>query len=270
MCRPDPQRAHHRQMQRIHLTPCLPSLSRPFAPCTWPPCSATRVFSPGDLLRLMWSTCRGVPCAQSTILDVTLASLMGSHSVVLWSFVVHAYAAMDGGAGVENEMSYRNVLSGAQVFCYCVSACRQLRLPTSRGKRQLAWCCLRGWPVPGKGVRTGGRLHPGLAGERLPKQRPKPCSCFRRPRGCGALPRRRPWFLWVPSAHRGLLRACLPARLAPVRCSHARQVLVRLSRTVSLPSCVLAALGCFAPVVLPDLGPLPFSLHYPGHPVWGC
>ena len=29
----------------------------------------------------------------------------------------------------------------------------------------------------GKGVRTGGRPHPGLARERLPKQRPKPCSC---------------------------------------------------------------------------------------------
>ena len=49
---------------------------------------------------------------------------------------------MDGGAGVEKEMSYRNVLSGAQVFCYCVSTCRQLRLPTSRSKRQLARCCL--------------------------------------------------------------------------------------------------------------------------------
>ena len=85
---------------------------------------------------------------------------------------VQAHAAMDGGAGVETEMPCRNVLSGAQVFRYCVSICRQQRLPTSRSKRQLAWCCLGGWPVLGKGVRTGGRLHPGRAGERLLKQRP--------------------------------------------------------------------------------------------------
>ena len=61
-------------------------------------------------------------------------------------------------------MPNRNVLSGAQVFRYCFSMCRQLRLPTSRSKRQLAWCCLAGLPVLGKGVQMGGRLHPGLAG----------------------------------------------------------------------------------------------------------
>ena len=55
MCPPDPQRARRRQMQRIHLTPCLPSSSCPFVPCSWLPCSASRVVSPGDLLRLIWS-----------------------------------------------------------------------------------------------------------------------------------------------------------------------------------------------------------------------
>ena len=64
--------------------------------------------------------------------------------------VVQATAAMAGGAGVETEMSCRIVLSGARVFVCCVVTCRQQRLPT--------------W--------TGGRLHPGLAGERLLKQSP--------------------------------------------------------------------------------------------------
>ena len=69
------------------------------------------------------------------------------------------------------------------------------------------------------------------------------CFClYRRPRGCGALPRRRSWFLarrlWVPSRP----IACLPAR----------------------PLCPCTG---FAPVALPSLGPRAFSLHDPGHPV---
>ena len=57
---------------------------------------------------------------------------------------------------------------------------RQQRLTTNGSTRQHALtpgCTL--WLSTG--VRTGGRLHPGPAG--VPKQRPKPCSCFRRPRG---------------------------------------------------------------------------------------
>ena len=198
MCPPDPQRAHHRQMQRLHLIPCLPGSPCPFAPCSWLPCSATRVFSPGDLLPMIWSTWRGVPGVLANILDATPAPLKSSHIVVLWP----GYKRMPPWMVVP----YRSVLRGAQVFRYCVSICRQLRLPTSRSKRQQAWCCLGGWPVLGKGIRTGGRPHPGLAGKRPPKQRPKPCSCFRRPR---ALPRRRSWFLerrlWVFSSQRGVL-----------------------------------------------------------------
>ena len=225
--------------------------------------------------------------------------------------VVQVHAAMDGDAGVETEMSCCTVLSGARVFLYCVHACRQQRLTTSRSKRQLAWRYLGGWHVFGNGVRTGGRLHPGLAGERLlkqrlivgcledvgiagfseeafctvlccalvflycnvtcrqprltlaartellgclafskakssgrvhvythpglagerlPEQRPKPCSCFRRPRGYAALPRRRFWFLdrrlWVPSSHRGVCgpvansaRPWIPATTSPPPCS---------------------------------------------------
>ena len=44
--------------------------------------------------------------------------------------------------------------------------------PHVGSKRQLAWCYLSGWHVFGKGLRTGERLHPGPAGERLLKQRP--------------------------------------------------------------------------------------------------
>ena len=54
MCPPDPQRAHLRQMQRIHLPPCLPGSSRPFAPCSWPPCSGLVSSRLGDPLRLIW------------------------------------------------------------------------------------------------------------------------------------------------------------------------------------------------------------------------
>ena len=62
---------------------------------------------------------------------------------------------------------------------------RQPRMSTSGRTRQLArtpGCTL--WLSVC--VRTGGRLHPRLAGERLLKQRPFSCW-FRRPRGCGAL-----------------------------------------------------------------------------------
>ena len=45
------------------------------------------------------------------------------------------------------------------------------------------------------------------------------------------------------------------------------QVMVPLSLTVCVLSCVFAALGGFAPVALPGLSPLAFSLHDPGHPV---
>ena len=64
--------------------------------------------------------------------------------------VVPARTAM----GLETESSYRDVLSGARVFRYCVTSCRQQRLPTCRSKRLLAWCYLGGWHAFGKGVWT--------------------------------------------------------------------------------------------------------------------
>ena len=46
MCPPDPQRAHHRRMQRIHLTLCLPGSSWPNVPCSWLPCFSARCELP--------------------------------------------------------------------------------------------------------------------------------------------------------------------------------------------------------------------------------
>ena len=96
MCPPDPQRAHHRQMQRIHLTPCLPGSPWPIVPCSWLPCSAIRVFSPGDLLRMIWLTWHGIPGALANILDTTLATLRSSHIVVLWSLIPPTCAELPG------------------------------------------------------------------------------------------------------------------------------------------------------------------------------
>ena len=126
----------------------------PIVPCSWLPCSATRVFSPGDLLRMIWSTWLGILGGLPNFLDTTPATLKSSHIVVfvflsdpyVRSCQVQAHAAMDGGVGVGTEMPYRNVRSGAQVSRYCVSFCRQPRLTINRSKRQLACCCLDVWP----------------------------------------------------------------------------------------------------------------------------
>ena len=56
-------------------------------PCSWLPCSATRVFSPGVLLRLFWPPGARVPGAQSTILAFDSCFFTSSYSVVLWLLV---------------------------------------------------------------------------------------------------------------------------------------------------------------------------------------
>ena len=75
---------------------------------------------------------------------------------------------------------------------------RQSRLTTSCSTRQLAWmpgCMLR----LSIGVRTGGRPHPGQAGERLLKQRPHATSRWQ-----GAW---RSWFLCASRPVSGFVRA---------------------------------------------------------------
>ena len=69
--------------------------------------------------------------------------------------VVPAHTAMVGGAGVATEVSYCTVLSCARVFLHCVITCRQLRLTTSRSKRQLARVCLGVRPLERQRRRDG-------------------------------------------------------------------------------------------------------------------
>ena len=71
-------------------------------------------------------------------------------------------------------------------LCACLSAAASALMQKQAAARMAIPWVLR--PHQGEGVRTGARLHPGLAGERLLEQRPKLCFCFcGRPRGCGAL-----------------------------------------------------------------------------------
>ena len=83
-CLPDPQRAHHRQMQRHHLTPCLLSLARCalfLAPVLCNPCLLAWA-SPHDLVDLAWySWCPGEYPGYDS------GPLKSSHIVVLWSLI---------------------------------------------------------------------------------------------------------------------------------------------------------------------------------------
>ena len=181
-CHPDPQCAHHRQT----LTPCLPG-SWPKAPCSWLPCSATRVFSPGDLLRQIWSTWRGVPGALSTLLGMTPPSLKNSHNVDLWSLVRPTCAGLP---WYKRMPPWLAVLAWRQrcpiAMCSVAPDCSSTAsshvgssvcppAAASGSSHGVAWVV---GLCKGKGVRTGGRLHPGLAGERLLKQRPDRGSAF--------------------------------------------------------------------------------------------
>ena len=170
------------------MTPCLPGSSWPIVP--WLPCSATRVFSTGDFLRLIWSTWRGIPGAMwNPGYDTCL-----THEFARRCFVVPCLTHGE-----------RDVLSQRAQWRPSVPLLRQHMSAAAFAyqPQQAAARTMFAW------VLAFTRLHPGLSGERLLKQRPKPCSCFRRPRGCGALPRRRSWLLerilWVPSSQRGKL-----------------------------------------------------------------
>ena len=139
---------------------------------------------------------------------------------------------------------------------------RQQRLTTNGSTRQLALmpgCTL--WLSTG--VRTGGRLHPGPAGERLLKQRPELFLCLSwRPCERWCLREDEP-DLWL--GVRGyVLRFevfcvtdCLPALplLGFLSVAFAILVCSRFFRTCSLPCCVSDDLGGFAPCALVGLGP---------------
>ena len=202
--------------------PLFAQLFLAFVPCSWLPCSATRVFSLGDLLRRIWTACSGFRGALSTILDATPASLMGSHSVVLWSLVRPIRAEMPWYKRMPPWMAVLAWRPSVLLLRQHMSAAAFAYQPQQAAARMVLPGCLAF-----SKANSSGRVDVYSAGKGVTAETtPKPCSCFRRPRGCGALPRRRFWFLdrrlWVPSAHRGLLRACLPARLAPAWCSPAR------------------------------------------------
>ena len=167
--------------------PLFAQLLLAFVPCSWLPCSATCVFSPGDLLRPIWSIWRGIPGALSTLLVVTPAPLKSSHNVVLSSLVRPTRAELP---WYKRMPPWLAVLAWRQrcptalcsVAPECsatasahVGSCVCLPAAASSSQHGVAWVV---GPVSGKGVRIGGRLRPGQAGERLPKQRPKPCSCL--------------------------------------------------------------------------------------------
>ena len=132
---------------------------------------------------------------------------------------------------------------------------------------QPPWCHLGGWHVFGKGVRTGGRLHPGPAGERPPKQRPKPCSCsYGRPcRGSWRLTGR----LRCPFLDPGYDTECAFLVLRSLPCLPACPLCLRTvftclptpTRTFYVP----VAFGGFAPVALPGLGSLASPVNVPGN-----
>ena len=173
MSPPDPQRAHHRQMQRIHPTPCLPGSPWSIVPCSWLPCSATRVFSPGDLLRTIWSTWRGIPGALANILDTTPATLRSSHIVVLWLLTRPICAELQ---GYKRMPPWMVVLAWRQrcpiAMCSVASKCSATApgyvgscvcLPAAASGSQHGVARVFGLRQ-GKGVRTGGRLHQGWQG----------------------------------------------------------------------------------------------------------
>ena len=151
---------------------------------------------------------------------------------------------------------------------------RPLRLTTNGSTRQHAQtpgCSL--WLSVG--VRTGGRLHPGLTGERLLKQRPKLfVYLFRRPRSCWGL-REDEFGFWL--GVRGyVLRFevccvpdCLPALplLGLLSVAFAYLVCSRFFRTCSLPYCVPADLGGVAPCALVGLGPPAHSVAESGRAI---
>ena len=122
-------------------------------------------------------------------------------------------------------------------------------------------------PLKGIGDRTGGRLHPGQAGERLLKKRPKLfVYLFRRPRSCWGLREDVPSWLGgrgcVLRIEVFCVPACLPALfpLGFLLFAFALCVFAWLYWTGCLLFCVLVALGGFDPSALPGLGPPAFSM----------
>ena len=183
----------------------------------------------------------------------------------------HCASCCFGGTGFVREVS-----NGTVIDCVLVEANDENLAAAAHLYLQQQAAASPGYsPLKGKGVRTGGRLHPGLAGECLLKQRPKLLSCLlRRPRGNWGLRED------VPGSWLGVrgcvlrtevycVPACLPALplLGVLLIAFAFLLFARLFRTGCLPFCMLAALDGFAPGALAGLGPPAFSVPGTGHTV---
>ena len=112
---------------------------------------------------------------------------------------------------------------------------------------------------PSKGVRTGGR-HQGQAGERLPKQRPKPCSCsYGRPcRGSWRLTGR----LRCPFLDPGFATECAFFVLRSLACLPACPLCLRTVFTC-LPTPTGTLIGPHRPSVCPSACLLPLAVLRP-------
>ena len=110
-------------------------------------------------------------------------------------------------------------------LCSVAPSCSLLRARLSAAAFALMQQHAAARKVHGLGVSAfkakalGGRLHQGSDCRNNAQSSAPACIDFLLVMGpSGFLIRR----LWVLSSHRGLLRACLPARFAPARCSPAR------------------------------------------------
>ena len=173
MCPPDPQRAHHRQMQRIHVTPCLPGSSWPLVPCSWLPCSA---------IPLAWCSCCPVDfpgydsgLTQRVRTTFSCGPLSDPHvrSCRGASACRHGWWCWRGDRDVLLHCSRTPECFSAASSHVGSSVCPPAA--ASGSSHGVAWVLACG---KAKASGTGGRLHPGLAGERQLNQRPDRWSAF--------------------------------------------------------------------------------------------
>ena len=169
-----------------------------------------------------------------------IVGLVRPHVRSSWGIVG---AAIVGGAGFERERE-RGFLRHCDRLRPCGGP-----LHECVGSLQQQAATPQVFAFAGKGFRTGGRPHPGLAGARD---------------GLGGL------VVVGPSAKSILGLGSEVVRIVffcVLTCPPVLPLLGVLLLAFCLAFCVFAALGGFAPVAHTGLGPLAFSLHDPGHPV---
>ena len=131
MCPSDPQRAHHRQMQRHHL---IPTPACPRAPCSAPVTSRLVTFCAcsGLLVQRSW-LCPGFDSCFPRVRTVFFLAVpdpmckdaRALREMLCWRSV--------------REVSYGFAIDCALVEAHDVNVWRQQRTSTCSSKRQLAW-----------------------------------------------------------------------------------------------------------------------------------